>query len=427
MAEQGQPQTTIRELRTSLVATTAVVITILLAIFLAAADSLQERLPVPIRPEATTMVADVVETATPAPAVTLPGPTPSPTASPSPAQTPTVTATSSSIVASSGCGFIPAGWVPYVVRRGDTLFHLSITSGATINEITQANCLGMSVLTAGTVIYLPYAPPSRPACGPPQWWVRYTVQRGDTLYSLARQRGTTVYEIMQANCLVSVYIQAGRQIFGHAAPGANRHAPTHAFGHGQPDNRTNSQPNGQQHAGPYSHGHATGHADQHQYADAQPQRHAAAHGHTHPHRHAGPAAAAGRAINGHGDAATTDIATAHSASTDGYGRASAAGHGHGQRHADGHFQPAAYAAPGANRHAPTHAFGHGQPDNRTNSQPNGQQHAGPYSHGHATGHADQHQYADAQPQRHAAAHGHTHPHRHAGTLNRPGRGSIALR
>jgi LysM repeat protein len=213
MAEQGQPQTTIRELRTSLVATTAVVITILLAIFLAAADSLQERLPVPIRPEATTMVADVVETATPAPAVTLPGPTPSPTASPSPAQTPTATATSSSIVASSGCGFIPAGWVPYVVRRGDTLFHLSITSGATINEITQANCLGMSVLTAGTVIYLPYAPPSRPACGPPQWWVRYTVQRGDTLYSLARQRGTTVYEIMQANCLVSVYIQAGRQIF----------------------------------------------------------------------------------------------------------------------------------------------------------------------------------------------------------------------
>ena len=46
------------------------------------------------------------------------------------------------------------------------------------------------------------APPTSPPCGPvPFGWQRYTVQPGDTLFSLAQSRGTTIGAIRQANCL----------------------------------------------------------------------------------------------------------------------------------------------------------------------------------------------------------------------------------
>jgi LysM repeat protein len=54
--------------------------------------------------------------------------------------------------------------------------------------------------------------PTATCSPPPADWVTYRVQRGDTLFSLARRSGTTVETIMSANCLDSTDIIAGQPL-----------------------------------------------------------------------------------------------------------------------------------------------------------------------------------------------------------------------
>lgn len=67
----------------------------------------------------------------------------------------------------------PAGWQPYQIQDGDTLFAFQLGAGragnpATVDEILEGNCLGSSFLTVDQTIWLPIgaadnAPPSEPA------------------------------------------------------------------------------------------------------------------------------------------------------------------------------------------------------------------------------------------------------------------------
>ncbi|MBK8432216.1 MAG: LysM peptidoglycan-binding domain-containing protein [Chloroflexi bacterium] len=172
--------------------------------------------PVP-SPQSPTPGEVQIITATPSPVPSRQSPTANP-----PTKTPTTPKPS--------CGNIPQGWIPHVVQVGDTLARLSLASGATVAEIGQANCLTNNIIYLGTEIYLPPLPPTRPPCGPPAWWVRYTVNAGETMYSLATSRGTTVYAVMQANCLTSPYLVAGRAIFCHPCPPRKRRRPTATHG-----------------------------------------------------------------------------------------------------------------------------------------------------------------------------------------------------
>lgn len=77
----------------------------------------------------------------------------------------------------------PAGWLPYQVRPGDTLYNLAWRAGTSPLVIQQANCLVGETLTVGHILYLPpqfFATPTRVPCGPPPGWIRYIVQPGDT-------------------------------------------------------------------------------------------------------------------------------------------------------------------------------------------------------------------------------------------------------
>ena len=51
------------------------------------------------------------------------------------------------------------------------------------------------------------------ACERPPSWAAYTVQRGDTLSSLAQRTGTSTQRIQTANCLVGTLIFAGQPLF----------------------------------------------------------------------------------------------------------------------------------------------------------------------------------------------------------------------
>lgn len=199
--------------RTNLILTLSVIITVVAALLLAQMDELQNQLP------ATPTVA-VVARVTVTPSQTsqpfILDPTTSSTPPP-PANTetslPDRTDTATPISMLPYCPHIPAHWLSHQVTVGDSLTSLAINTGATVAELMQANCLETRQLEAGMTIYLPPEPPPRTPCGPPLSWVRYTVQPGDTMFSLSLRTGTTVASIMSANCLSSSRLIAGRQIY----------------------------------------------------------------------------------------------------------------------------------------------------------------------------------------------------------------------
>jgi hypothetical protein len=55
----------------------------------------------------------------------------------------------------------PAWWVTYIIRRGDTLFGLSLSTGASVAELQFSNCMGSStILRVGQPMYVPRSPVS---------------------------------------------------------------------------------------------------------------------------------------------------------------------------------------------------------------------------------------------------------------------------
>ena len=200
---------------TSLVLLVSVMLTVLLALFLAQADGLQVRLLAPF-PTARPFVLGAAATIPPTPTLT-PSPTPiPPTATLRPGVTPpTPTPTSPPIRPTAVACQPPEDWQLYVIKRGDTISAIALRSSANVDDILQANCLSLqSVLIPGMSLYVPPdVAPSLIGCGPFFGWTKYVIQPGDTLFSLARRFGTTVSNIMFANCLESFYIRYGMNLY----------------------------------------------------------------------------------------------------------------------------------------------------------------------------------------------------------------------
>ncbi len=185
-----------------------VILTVVMALLMSQLDDLQTRIiptvPVVVR------VTEPVLTSTPLSAIALATAVP-PSPTPIGFDEAAAAASSAAVPAEEQCGPPPASWVPYRVQPGDTLYALSLKTDSTVDEITRVNCL--VGLVSGTQIFLPKAIAPTIVCGPPDSWVRYTVQPGDTLYSLAQSRNISVFEAMKANCMVSSKLFAGRQVY----------------------------------------------------------------------------------------------------------------------------------------------------------------------------------------------------------------------
>jgi LysM repeat protein len=91
--------------------------------------------------------------------------------------------------------------VIYVVRTGDTLYSIARRFGVTVTAIAQINSIANTrYIQVGQRLLIPRGPsvtpvPVTPLPDPPV----YVVQRGDTLYSIARRYGTTVEAIALTN------------------------------------------------------------------------------------------------------------------------------------------------------------------------------------------------------------------------------------
>jgi LysM repeat protein len=254
-----------------------VLVTVFGSLLLAYQDMLEERPPpVVVRP---TPTQTPLPTVTPIPLPTsTPTQTPLPTGTPVPLPTftptfpPSLTPTSSPVVETPTATWTPqatpiptwpptftptppclppASWRPYVVQPGDTLLILATRYGTSTGAIMQANCLSSPTLYPGQHLYLPpvymtptptpvhmtptptptYITPtptlSPTPCEPPADWQIYVVQRGDTLYSLAQRYNTTVYAIVQANCLTSQAIYVGQNLYLPPLPATPTPTVTH--------------------------------------------------------------------------------------------------------------------------------------------------------------------------------------------------------
>lgn len=152
------------------------------------------------------------QTQQPASTTPLTTSTPTNTLTALPSTTPTATGVPSAT--QTGCP-PPSGWKPITIDRGDTLNNLAQEYGTTPEELIEANCLVISQLDPGIILYVPVkiAPTPIP-CGPPSGWVyTYIVQPGDTLFSISRRTGVSLAQLKQANCLISDSIRVGQRLF----------------------------------------------------------------------------------------------------------------------------------------------------------------------------------------------------------------------
>ncbi len=167
--------------------------------------------------------ATTTPTVTPTPTATSASPTPTPTAtSPSPTHTPAPTATPSA-TATPTPTLVPGQTVIHVVKTGETLYSIARQYGVTVealahlNKITDASKIYVGqqlIIPRGSIQPTPMpgtpVPTATPGTATP---IIYVVQRGDTLYSIARRYGTTVSAIATLNNIVNpARIYAGQRL-----------------------------------------------------------------------------------------------------------------------------------------------------------------------------------------------------------------------
>lgn len=116
----------------------------------------------------------------------------------------------------SGCNQGLDGGIVYIVRRGDTLASLARKSGVSIETLRLVNCLTHDQLIQGQQLFLPQgsevSAPFDSGCARPSNWKMYKIAPGDTLPKLAHTYGTSVYQIMKANCLENPELIAAGEI-----------------------------------------------------------------------------------------------------------------------------------------------------------------------------------------------------------------------
>ena len=89
----------------------------------------------------------------------------------------------------------------YIVKKGDTLYSVAMANNTTVDELKKANNLTSNILSTGQLLKIPSAllPEST-----------YIVKKGDSLYSIANKYNTTIDELKRINNLTSNTLSIGQ-------------------------------------------------------------------------------------------------------------------------------------------------------------------------------------------------------------------------
>ena len=94
----------------------------------------------------------------------------------------------------------------YTVQRGDTLWNIAKKFNTNVNEIKRLNNLKSNVLYVGQTLRVPEYYKAEDTN------ISYVVKRGDSLYSIARQYGVNVNDLKKINNLTSDLLSIGQII-----------------------------------------------------------------------------------------------------------------------------------------------------------------------------------------------------------------------
>ena len=104
--------------------------------------------------------------------------------------------------------YIPASYLNYIVKSGDTLWLLAYRFNTTIERIKLFNGLKSDIIYVGQVLHIPYL-----AEQPRVTYITHTVQSGETVWGISMQYGIPQYEILKANGLTeSSVLSVGQKL-----------------------------------------------------------------------------------------------------------------------------------------------------------------------------------------------------------------------
>lgn len=97
-------------------------------------------------------------------------------------------------------------YIEYTVKKGDNLYSISRNYGLTQSELMDYNNLTSNLLSIGQILKIPVSKDST------SQQTAYTVQKGDSLYSIAQKYNTTVDSIKRKNNLTSNLLSIGQKL-----------------------------------------------------------------------------------------------------------------------------------------------------------------------------------------------------------------------
>lgn len=113
----------------------------------------------------------------------------------------------------------------YTVKKNDTLYSLSKKYGVSVDQLKEANLLKSDRISAGQQLLVP---DHNLVHIEEESFNQYTIQKGETLFSLAKKFGTTVNALKKENNLHSDLIKVGQTIS----------VPMETLTHGEEENYT---------------------------------------------------------------------------------------------------------------------------------------------------------------------------------------------
>ena len=126
--------------------------------------------------------------------------------------------TRTALLATAGCTTLarqllaePAA-TQYTVQPGDTLGHIALRHNTSAASLKQANQLSSDLIRSGQTLKIPGQPSPTDAAAAPLSSATHTVQRGDTLGSIALTHGVTLSALKQANQLSGDLIRIGQTL-----------------------------------------------------------------------------------------------------------------------------------------------------------------------------------------------------------------------
>ena len=108
----------------------------------------------------------------------------------------------------------------YTVERGDSLYSIAKKFNTTVDTLKKLNNLTSNTLQIGQYLKLPSS--ETPS-------LEYIVQRGDTLYSIANKYNTTVNELKRLNNLTTNTLQIGQKLIVREEPSEDLNVPVTTY------------------------------------------------------------------------------------------------------------------------------------------------------------------------------------------------------